>query len=360
MSPALTSPHPGAARATPLSRAVRPHLNCCASPTEQQLSRRAALLSGAALPLLRVAPATAAPPVDWAAVKTEILAVISDPASPGGIGERGPTIVRPPARFAGAASRLTLTRGRPGAPGVAQQRHVRQNHAHQVRPRPLSLALLRLCVTHPRSGSGGATIRFTEELSHGANGGLDAPIAWLEPVAAAHPGLSHADLYTLAGATAVEAMGGPHVPWRAGRVDEVDPSKAAPDGRLPAADKGSPPRTAAALREVFGRMGFDDRGIVSLSGAQCAREAVACLSSCLFFIYFFPQRARPLPRHQQRLRGAVDGHAHHLQARRGDPGGGGAVAAVAHRRARPPLRSRPTHAVRCVLRAAATSILSYC
>jgi cytochrome c peroxidase len=53
-------------------------------------------------------------------------------------------------------------------------------------------------------GSGGGTIRFDSELAHGGNAGLkDTAVAWLEPVYKkyAGAGLSHADLYTLAGGT---------------------------------------------------------------------------------------------------------------------------------------------------------------
>jgi cytochrome c peroxidase len=103
--------------------------------------------------------------------------------------------------------------------------------------------------------SGGGTIRFREELAHGANAGLDKAVAWLEPVHAKHPTLSYADLYTLSGAVAVEAMGGPAITWRAGRVDAMDPAAVTPDGRLPEADNGRPEATAAALRKTFGRMG---------------------------------------------------------------------------------------------------------
>ena len=67
--------------------------------------------------------------------------------------------------------------------------------------------------------------------------------------------MSYADLFTLAGAVAIEAMGGPRIPWRAGRVDECDDAKVPPDGRLPEADKGKPEATAAGLRATFGRMG---------------------------------------------------------------------------------------------------------
>ena len=117
-------------------------------------------------------------------------------------------------------------------------------------------------------GSSGGTIRFKEELQHGANAGLSAAISWLEPVHAKHPEVSFADLVTYSGCVAVEAMGGPHVTFRSGRPDAVDPSTVTPDGRLPAADKGSPARTAAGLRETFGRMGFGDQEIVALSGAH--------------------------------------------------------------------------------------------
>lgn len=39
-------------------------------------------------------------------------------------------------------------------------------------------------------------------------------------------------------------------------------------GRLPDADKGNPMATAQGLRDVFYRMGFNDREIVALSGAH--------------------------------------------------------------------------------------------
>ena len=117
-------------------------------------------------------------------------------------------------------------------------------------------------------GSAPGTIRFKEELAHGANAGLDKPIAWLEPVHAANPSVSYADLIAFAGVVAVETMGGPTIPFRSGRLDTMDPSLVTPDGRLPEADQGGPPKTAAALRAVFGRMGFDDRELVALSGAH--------------------------------------------------------------------------------------------
>ena len=93
-------------------------------------------------------------------------------------------------------------------------------------------------------------------------------VAKLEPVKKQFPDVSYADLYTLAGVTALEASG-LKVPWRAGRVDAISPDAVTPDGRLPGADKGAPNETAKALRlDVFYRMGFDDREIVALSGAH--------------------------------------------------------------------------------------------
>ena len=120
-------------------------------------------------------------------------------------------------------------------------------------------------------GSQLGTIRFKEELAHGANAGLDMAISWLEPIykkANRDADLSYADLYTFAGIVAIEEMGGPKIGWRAGRMDSVEVTDVTPDGRLPDADKGSSEKTASHLRDVFGRMGFDDQEIVALSGAH--------------------------------------------------------------------------------------------
>ena len=57
-------------------------------------------------------------------------------------------------------------------------------------------------------------------------------------------------------------MQGPTIPWRPGRTDR-DVSFCTPDGRLPDGSKAQ-----SHLRAIFGRMGFDDREIVALSGAH--------------------------------------------------------------------------------------------
>jgi len=95
-------------------------------------------------------------------------------------------------------------------------------------------------------GSNGATMRFHPESGHGANAGLDIARNLLEPIKKQFPGISYADLWTLAGATAIEHMGGPKIPWVPGRVDHTDEKKCPPDGRLPDASKG-----AQHIRDVF-------------------------------------------------------------------------------------------------------------
>ena len=67
----------------------------------------------------------------------------------------------------------------------------------------------------------------------------------------------------LAGAAAVEFLGGPKIKHEYCRTDTDDQSKCPPNGLLPDASKG-----ADHLREVFYRMGFNDREIVALSGGH--------------------------------------------------------------------------------------------
>jgi catalase (peroxidase I) len=98
-------------------------------------------------------------------------------------------------------------------------------------------------------------------------------------------------------------MGGPIIPWRPGRVDYVDGKLTPPDGRLPETGIGktvlhvevhrrmvasclhagsdkivnisqtslclvSATTGATQIRELFGRMGFNDQEIVALCGAH--------------------------------------------------------------------------------------------
>lgn len=115
-------------------------------------------------------------------------------------------------------------------------------------------------------GSDGATMRFEPEMSDGANAGLKMVQDILEPIKQKFPQLSYADIWTVAGVEAIKASGGPDIPFHYGRTD-ADASEAPgvcpANGRLPA-----PFKDAQHLRDVFYRMGFDDRGIVALSGAH--------------------------------------------------------------------------------------------
>ena len=128
----------------------------------------------------------------------------------------------------------------------------------------------------PARGGANGSIRYTNEAAHGANKGLNFALDLLAPVAAKHADVSFADLFQLAWATAVEVAGGPEIPMRYGRKDAPGPESETPEGNLPAG--GAPwPKGAAGpaehLREVFYRMGLDDKEIVALSGAHTLGRA---------------------------------------------------------------------------------------
>ena len=107
-------------------------------------------------------------------------------------------------------------------------------------------------------------MRFEPEASDGANAGLHIVHDLLHPVKAKFPTVSVGDIWAMAGAVAVEVTGGPPVDVKLGRVDKPDAAAGVPpNGRLPDASQG-----AEHLREVFYRMGFNDRDIVALSGGH--------------------------------------------------------------------------------------------
>lgn len=112
-------------------------------------------------------------------------------------------------------------------------------------------------------GSEGGRIRFDPEKGWGANAGLGLAMKLLEPLKQKYPGVSYADLYSLAGSVAIEEAGNVKVNWKPGRVDLPDGTTSPPDGRLPDAAQG-----AQHLRNIFNRMGFNDQEIVALSGAH--------------------------------------------------------------------------------------------
>ncbi|EMD37695.1 class I heme peroxidase [Gelatoporia subvermispora B] len=111
-------------------------------------------------------------------------------------------------------------------------------------------------------GSNYATMRFEPEALHGANAGLNVARTLMEKVKKEFPWISYGDLWTLGGVCAIQELGGPKIPWRPGRIDGFQ-EQCTPDGRLPDATQG-----AQHLRNIFYRMGFNDREIVALSGAH--------------------------------------------------------------------------------------------
>ncbi|XP_047151216.1 probable L-ascorbate peroxidase 6, chloroplastic/mitochondrial isoform X1 [Vigna umbellata] len=117
----------------------------------------------------------------------------------------------------------------------------------------------------PQRGGANGSLRFEIELKHGANAGLVNALKLLQPIKDKYSGVTYADLFQLAGATAVEEAGGPKLPMKYGRVDVSGPEQCPEEGRLP--DAG-PPSPADHLRQVFYRMGLNDKEIVALSGAH--------------------------------------------------------------------------------------------
>lgn len=115
--------------------------------------------------------------------------------------------------------------------------------------------------TDRTGGTNGACMRFSPEKSDPANNGLELARGFLEEVKQEFPEITYADLWVLAAYVAIEKMGGPHIDFVPGRKDLKDGSTCPAAGRLP---DGSKNRTH--IREVFNRMGFNDREIVALIG----------------------------------------------------------------------------------------------
>eukprot|EP00262_Sarcandra_glabra_P000694 TRINITY_DN1081_c0_g1_i1.p1 TRINITY_DN1081_c0_g1~~TRINITY_DN1081_c0_g1_i1.p1 ORF type:complete len:393 (-),score=72.24 TRINITY_DN1081_c0_g1_i1:595-1707(-) len=117
----------------------------------------------------------------------------------------------------------------------------------------------------PQRGGANGSLRFEIELKHAANAGLVNALKLIQPIKDKYPDLTHADLFQLASATAVEEAGGPKIPMKYGRIDVTGPNQCPEEGKLP--DAG-PPSPAGHLRDVFYRMGLNDKEIVALSGAH--------------------------------------------------------------------------------------------
>jgi cytochrome c peroxidase len=127
-------------------------------------------------------------------------------------------------------------------------------------------------------GSEGATMRFKPESLHGANSGLSLARDILDDVKKKYSWISYSDLWSLGGVAAIQEMVQCRIICRAGQRSLGDMEekmqqlnnvllvfyfKLIIDGRLPDASKGS-----RHIRDVFGRMGFNDQEMVSLIGAH--------------------------------------------------------------------------------------------
>ncbi|KAJ8510176.1 hypothetical protein OPV22_000610 [Ensete ventricosum] len=125
-------------------------------------------------------------------------------------------------------------------------------------------------VEWPKCGGANGSLRFEIELNHAANAGLVNVLKLIQPIKDKYSSITYADLFQLASATAIEEAGGPQIPMKYGRVDVSGPEQCPDEGRLPDAGPSSP---ADHLRDVFYRMGLDDKEIVALSGAHTLGRA---------------------------------------------------------------------------------------
>uniref|UniRef100_A0A8R7UG07 Plant heme peroxidase family profile domain-containing protein n=1 Tax=Triticum urartu TaxID=4572 RepID=A0A8R7UG07_TRIUA len=134
----------------------------------------------------------------------------------------------------------------------------------------------------PKCGGANGSLRFEIELKHSANAGLVNALKLIQAIKDKYAGVTYADLFQLASATAVEEAGGPKIPMIYGRVDVSAPEQCPPEGRLPAAGPSSP---AEHLREVFYRMGLNDKVLgyccVTFNSSIQYTSGVACL---IFFV----------------------------------------------------------------------------
>lgn len=155
----------------------------------------------------------------------------------------------------------------------------------------------------PHCGGANGTIRFDHELSHEVNAGISIALDTIRPVKEKYPLISWADLIQMAGALAVELLGGPKINMVYGRLDaddsiddyttdtdtesddgsdrEIDlpvkkPQRATLSSKIPVAIPPYPDGSNSAdihMRNVFYRMGFTNKELVALMGAHTIGRA---------------------------------------------------------------------------------------
>lgn len=111
-----------------------------------------------------------------------------------------------------------------------------------------------------RTGGPNGTIRVERELARPENAGLEPALRALEVVKSKFDAVTYADLIQIAGATAIEMVGGPIIDVRVGRKD----SKACPpSGRVPDGSKGP-----EAVKKAFLRTGLSASEAAALLGGM--------------------------------------------------------------------------------------------
>eukprot|EP00937_MAST-01D_sp_MAST-1D-sp2_P004169 g4169.t1 len=147
------------------------------------------------------------------------------------------------------------------------------------------------------SGNGAVgTIRLDKEIAAGPNAGLSKAVGYLEPIKAAHPLVSYADLIQMGGAIGVEACGGPKIDMIYGRIDApaTPPGSDEPFGlpdALPPFGGPSKSDPAVHLRYTFSKYdNMGDREIVALSGAHTIGRAFKDRSGTVENGYTSPTR----------------------------------------------------------------------
>ena len=113
-------------------------------------------------------------------------------------------------------------------------------------------------------------MRYPPESTDPENKGLELARDVLDSIRAKYaPLVSSADVWTLAGVVAVQAMGGPVIPWTSGRPDltlvqvTAMPTLVPPNGLLPNAND-----PLARIKVMFGRLGLSVQEMVALMGAH--------------------------------------------------------------------------------------------
>ncbi|KNA25519.1 hypothetical protein SOVF_006050 [Spinacia oleracea] len=116
-----------------------------------------------------------------------------------------------------------------------------------------------------KTKTGGPNGSIRNELNNPANNGIKVGIDFCEQVKGKYPKVTYADFYQLAGVLAVEVTGGPKIPFFPGRPDAPNNQDS---GALP-----NPNGDAKHLKDIFYRMGLNDRDIVVLSGSHTLGRA---------------------------------------------------------------------------------------